>query len=274
MKLRLAVRDMGLWGVQFAWECDLGHGDALPLIHFFIEVGEGTEGPWSPVNGEPIVGAFGYIGDKKYQSSVGGRTNYRIRAVNHGRGREESCSDVVPSYEHAASSVGRHIAKQERLMLRRVGFPTLHYARMHFGERCRCYDESGIRIAPNVCRECFGTGFRGGYYHPTLIRVTRGQMDKTSGPSQFGAQENPMSECWTSNEAIIEPNDLLVDWREHGRRHIVKQVRATSMHGVTVRQTLSMQRVGANGPEMLVPVADSPADLGRGGVFRRSRGAV
>jgi hypothetical protein len=269
VKITLNVRDIGLDGTRFAWEADLGHDDILPLIQFFVEVGEGREGPWMPVNDAPIVNAFGYATKIKYQHSVSERTNYRIRAINLGKGGEESFSDVAHVMEGKSSRAAEHIARQERKALQRLmGMKCLHYPKMHFGPRCECYDAAlGKRIV-HTCEKCFNTGFLGGYYYPTAVYVAKGPMSKISEPSQFGAQENSSVEGWTSNEAIIEVGDLLVVAARPGERYIVRQIQVTSLGGATIRQTLALQRAGVDAPEMDVPVVDDNF-LETEDVFRR-----
>ena len=272
MKIKLTVRNLGLEGTHFAWDVDPAHDDVLGLVEFHVEVGEGNgaEGPWHRVSETPIVNAFGYVSRKGHQYSVSSRTNYRVRAVNLAKDCEESYSNIISPMERPTSTIGRAIAKQERLALKRyVGSETLHYARMHFGERCGCYDPVLRKRMVPVCQKCFNTTFVGGYYYPTLIYITRSPINKAAEPMQLGLQENPMTEAWTSNNAIIEVDDLLITRMEHAKRYVVKQVQATTLQDAIVRQTLNLQTVRADDPEMMVPTVETPADLERDSVFRR-----
>jgi hypothetical protein len=140
---------------------------------------------------------------------------------------------------------------------------------MHFGQRCGCYDADLGKRVVHSCPDCFNTGFVGGYYYPTAIYIARGATNKAGEPSQFGVQESAMADSWTSNESIIEVGDLLVMEPRPAERYIVKRVQATSLGDAIVRQTLAMQRAGADAPEMMVPVVPDPADTEREDVFRR-----
>ena len=269
MKIVLTAKNIGLDGTYLTWELDLAVGEVLNLIEFNVEVGEGKEGPWKQVNDYPISNAFGYIDRNSYQSSFNERTAYRINALNLAN-NQETASNVVYTVEHMVSQVGRYITKQQRLMLRRYnGSPTLHYARRHFGERCQCYDKlSGKQLVLN-CPICFNTTFVGGYYYPTLIYMTRNPNPKTAHATAFGPQEMPTSGVWTSNNAIIEANDILVSQQEHGYRYIVRQVNPTQLQDATLRQRLVIEKLRPDDGGFLIPVPDDPIDLETESVFRR-----
>ena len=270
MKITLKTRGLGLDGVQFLWDVDLAHDEVLSLARFFVEVSESNSGPWIAVNTDPIINAFGYIDRKAYRGGVAKRICYRVRAINAAND-EEFASNVAVLGEQPISGIGRMIAKNQRLLLQRlIGDRTLHYARKHFGKRCECYDEVMKKQIISPCRKCYNTTFVGGYYCPNLIYISRGPTNRTAEPTQFGSQENTMTESWTSNYAPVDVEDLLITSNE--QRYIVKRVQATSVQNATIKQALALQRVKPNDPEMMVPAFSAPVNLEDADVFRRDWG--
>lgn len=74
----------------------------------------------------------------------------------------------------------RSIEIQRRfwLMLRKfMGVETYVFKRRTYGSRCdTCWDYKNFKVTDDRCPECFGTGWKGGYFPPYLTRM---QFDAT-----------------------------------------------------------------------------------------------
>ena len=262
--LRLNPFDPFSIGVE--WEVSGPSG----AFSFFVERSENPENGWTTLNDVGISSAFGYIDRTVNREAFDRNLYYRIKAIDKVEFTSEY-SSVVSVLETDGTSIGRYIAKQEKLLLRRFnGKKTAVFIRKTFGERCdKCYDKVRGKCITDNCSVCFGTTFKGGYFQPILIDVNFNPRQKGQDKNVLQRNDNNQVMAWASNYPVLSPEDLLVDIEKTNARYLVKTVDPTENGGATVKQTLGLIRVHPSAPQFMIPQEMNIHSINDVNVYRR-----
>lgn len=158
------------------------------------------------------------------------------------------------------------IVRQFRVLHRRVtGQLCAIFSIKDFGPRCGfCWNPVQKRSTSSSCRECFGTGFIGGYFAQVNAFVDFNPTEESVQITQFGEWQSNDTLVWVTNFPPMKPRDMIVDplnrrWRVVNRRPIARL-------GFVVQQFLQIREIPRVDVEHSLPVAPlvEPEDVFRG----------
>lgn len=163
---------------------------------------------------------------------------YKIQIVDENT-REVYVSDYQQFLQGKPDDFSFAIREIESLYLHNVINNDSMYLlnKMRTGQRCNCYDSIRKQADPQ-CLSCFGTGYVGGYYEPTEIKVNFFTPISEEGvyiPSDDFNKTAPI-QLWTSNFPVIEAGDILVD--NKNRRYIIQNCQRSTKNYFLFRQTV------------------------------------
>lgn len=269
MLINLQLKNVDYDKTILYWNVETEINENLHSFLYSVELSESSNGPWTALFEDPIH-AYGFVDKMTQRGMVNQRIYYRIKAINIADG-SESYSEPICVSEEETNYLTQFISKQENLQLRRYnGQECLHFSRKKFGDRCKeCYDKVARKCIKPNCSLCFGTTYQSGYFYPTKIYVNLDPQAKVIDKHENGVSENYSLGGWTSNEAIIEADDLLIFLKKPSQRCIVSQVTPTSLNGATVRQILGLTELKADHPTQKIKVDIEAYSLDEFNVFRR-----
>ena len=249
---KLKLNPFDPFSVGIEWEV-IGPSGAFA---FFVERSESPEGSWLTLNELGITGSFGFVDRTVNREALDRNLYYRIKTIDKTNGAIEA-SDPISVYESRGTSIGRYIAKQETLLLRRFnGTRVTIHIRKTFGERCdKCYDKVRGKSISDGCPVCYGTTFKGGYFKPIEMYMNFNPRQKMQDKNPLQRNDNLDVTAWASNYPILTPEDLIIETERNNFRYLIKTVDPTENGGCTVKQTLNLVRVHASAPQFLIPQA-------------------
>ena len=127
-----------------------------------------------------------------------------------------------------------------------------------FGERCsECWDKIKKACTKSMCRTCFRTGYRYGYYNPVFTYINTNPSAKQVRLEEIGELQPGEKMMWLSNHPLLSPRDLIVFEDTHKRYRVVDRLdTSTEMLGVPVHQVIRTFEIPASDVEYLVPVEE------------------
>jgi hypothetical protein len=158
-----------------------------------------------------------------------------------------------------------HIAmgmiRKKNVFLRcRGGVSAVILLRKRWGPKCsRCWDN--VRMLPKDpdCKECFGTGFTGGYLNPIFVHAALFNQALRAYISFNDARydaANAMLEL--ANNPQVSPDDVIID-RTVNTRYIIKEVMPFTHRMAVVCQSVKVVRKDDNDVIYSIPVAEDLA---------------
>lgn len=268
MLIKLECRNVSYQCVIFYWSIEPEVNERIHDFGYIVEISESQQGPWVQLYDTPIY-AFGYADYKTQRGMSDQRLYYRVRAVNP-QGIEH-LSNSVCLFTEEANRIASYIADQHKFMLRRFeGRDFLHFARKKFGERCpHCYDEIARKSIRAKCPMCYGTTYKNGYFAAVKILLKLNPTNKGTDKSEYGVNEQLTSSGWTSNEVVVESDDILVSLEKPSERYQILQVLPTGLHDAITRQEISMTQLKMDHPAQMLKVDPGAYDLREFSIFRR-----
>ena len=148
-------------------------------------------------------------------------------------------------------------AIQRRAIINLQFFSGVQFAvlkQKHFGKRCVvCFDPATKSILISACKNCYGTGWEGGFYEPIL---TVGKISEA--PLQ--AQTEPMAQTEIVASTIelldfprLEKKDILIEL-DNNRRWIVDLVADRMLRRRRITQTVQCKELGRTAVAYNVPI--------------------
>lgn len=241
----------------------------IGALSFFVERSESPEGSWTTLNMIGIVSSFGFIDRTVNREAYDRNLYYRVTTIDSVSGAIDHSAPISVT-ESKGTNIGRFIAKQESLLLRRFnGRKVAIYIRKTFGTRCtNCYDPIRGKAIFDSCNVCYGTTFVGGYFAPIQMYINFGPRQKVEDKNVLQRNDNPQIEGWTSNYPILSPDDLVVEIERNGFRYFVKGISPTENGGATVRQNLNLVRVHPSAPQFMIEKAGDVRSIDDVNVYR------
>lgn len=270
MQIRLSLQTSDIQKIILTWNIELQAGEIIDNFAYNIQISASKNGDWLNVNQSPIYNAYGYIDDQTQRGFMNNGFYYRIQAQSID-GTKFYYSNLVHVDESETNYIANFISKQEQRALRRLnGQKALLFSRKKFGPRCSCYDVVMKKRIVQNCPDCFNTTFEGGYFQPYLIWVNRDVRQISIDNTENAVIENPLLSAWTSNDAIIEPNDVIVFLNTKNERFVVGPVNPTKFQGCTVRQILQLIQRPLDSEIYTLPFNEDDYKMEEYNVFRRS----
>lgn len=265
MRITLEVRNVSYDKTICHWVSEPEIGEDLSLFGYVVEVSGGPEGPWIPLFNDPVY-AYGFVDTNLQQDNA--TYYYRVKAIDFNK--KEFVSDPVLLANETNSYIAKFIGKQEQRFLKQfAGRKFLHYAKMKFGKRCpHCYSSVERKIIRPNCSVCYGTTYELGYFAPTKIYVDLDPNVKATDRTERGEVENEQFPAWTSNEVIIESQDILIDL-DSLIRYKVENVAPTALLDKIIKQPMTLTKLRKDNPAYLIKVDENIFDLEEFHFFRR-----
>lgn len=268
MLIRFNLRNIDYKSISFYWTIDAEYKEHTSIFGYIVQISESPNGPWDSLYSDPIY-AFGYVDRNIQRGMVDQRLYFRVIAVAPNGLQHESNSVCLGTNE--SNYLSDYIAEMHRIGLSRLnGYEALHYARRKFGPRCpECYDPIQRKSIKAKCPVCFGTTYKDGYFAPVKIYVGADPQAKVIQKTEYGVQEQTTFNGYTSNDAVIESDDVIIFLEQPGERYIVDQVVPSGLHWSITKQILAMTRAKNDNPIQMLPLDLDAYDLNQYSIFRR-----
>lgn len=225
---------------------------------------------WSPsplplgVNSEVTVDYFTLT--NQVQGGVDKRHHYRLTTVAHLPGSPEllretpldQCAPVSDGQIETLDYIWREATRRNRWILEQGGERVKLYTQKTGGALCLCGREMDARSREysgqpsNRCRECYGTGWVGGYEGPYEILVAPDDSEKRISQTPNGRRKEQSYEVWTGYTPVISQRDFLV--KQNNDRFSVGPVRRPSNRGNVLQQHFNIAYLDSQDIRYRVPL--------------------
>jgi len=239
-------------------------------IAFEVLRSNGPSGPWV-VAGTADEGAFHFVDYVPMGLQSMRAYYYRVRAADKtGKGYRDS---EVKSLGHDADHIALGMVRKKNVFLRcRGGVSAAVLLRKRWGPKCsRCWDS--VRMLPKDadCKECYGTGFTGGYLNPVFVHAALfNQALKAYISFNDARYDAANSNLELANLPEVSPDDVIVD-RVMNTRYIVKEITPFTHRMVIVCQNVKVVRMDDNSVIYKFPIPeDLPSTQGKSYDLARS----
>ena len=144
---------------------------------------------------------------------------------------------------------------REEVLLDQTGEPVIFLRRIWDGQTCGCMDPRRMHPKIRSCRNCFGTGFEGGYQQFAYKRRADGRImlsfPETSEDLKLGAQSHLEQQyepnCWTLPAPAIRDRDMIIrfDYTDDVEYfyEVLDVSKARTLHRNYTRQKLRLKRM-------------------------------
>jgi hypothetical protein len=237
---------------------------------FAIQRSGSSEGPWETLRaGAPNI--FNYVDDLTNQPQYGDdekvhlyslqkQIYYRVTVVPPSGCVNQATSDphcIRPELvEPWLAGLRRRLRYDEDILFRKFnGVPLVILKRRRWGDRCtECYDAVTQSILKEHCTECYGTGFKLGYWSPV---TTWGRIYP---PHNIDPQTTPRDKRESSQQLItlldiplLEDNDLIIE-RDANQRFCIRRQTQTELKRRSVHQQVTGSLIERGAVEYEIPV--------------------
>ncbi len=123
------------------------------------------------------------------------------------------------------------------------GTPVALLKRRIWGTRCKlCWSPVTKEIVRASCSTCWGTGYTGGYWAPTLAYARRGAMESATAITPQDKSDSNQVKIWMRDLPAMERDDIVVFLDDQRRYRIDRQLQ-TEMKLVAVHQVFTAQEI-------------------------------
>lgn len=127
--------------------------------------------------------------------------------------------------------------------------------RKRTGELCDCYDDVRGSRKSDKCTDCFGTGYKGGFYPPMRMKAcylnTESIQENMDIKGTFEA--NGPRQLWTLNYPTIQENDIIIDTLTN-EKFMVSSWQPSVKNGFMIRQMIQMNGIPTASIYQKIPV--------------------
>lgn len=268
---RVAVQRLAGPGTTVAWSAARGwRAPAGPVLATLEVSAGGPGGPWRPADPDADPADTPVLVDPA-RNRHGPDPHYRVRLSWPGGG---GVSDPVPAdggLRRPAWLYARQVAARLALTLSKGGgSPGYLYKRRHAGEPCRVCLDPAVGAATRVsCPDCYGTGWRCGYFPPVgcvWLGLSTGPRGVRSDPA--GA-EPPADDRRAVGKCVLASRPAAGDVWAHAvtdeRYEVIRVTPTLSSEGVPVLGDLTLAYLPPVSPlYRLPPPAHRPTGVGSG----------
>jgi len=226
----------------------------LGLYSVTIERSEAISGPWETIiSGIRDVVSFR---DNRIRSFNEARKYfYRLTYVHSEMGDSRTFGPEWLRTEPCLEAL--ELARLFGLKLQEfVGRKGWVFRRRNTGQRCGCVDPLLDRRKDSNCRDCWGTGWIGGYYVPVEAFIKIEDTPTTLQGRNEGDRVVKNTPAQLATYPPVNPRDLIVD--NENRRWRVHTVFLPTRLGSPVRQDLKLHKIPETSMEYKI---DLPVDI-------------
>lgn len=221
---------------------------------FQVERSGGPAGPWEQVlaptaSQYAVLDTFGTRPDsldytRPNQLTLYDRMYYRVTCATPSGAILRDVVESGPStLTPKMAGYRRKLIRDFRLTLKFNGTPTILLKRRTWGVVCdRCVDKRTKQIVRSECKDCWGTGYVGGYWTPVLTYARRSATATTVANSPEQKSESNDSQIWLPDFPQLERDDILVSLHDQRRYRVDRQVQ-TEMQLAGVHQVVNCQEL-------------------------------
>lgn len=175
-------------------------------------------------------------------------THYRVRLQTDERVYHSVPLHTLGKLSYEDACIYRRIMQTEYLQLaQKTGVPGLIYKRKISGIPCRrCLDHNNDVARDAGCLECFGTGWRGGYYKPVPCSFINLEPGDASIRYDLETQ-GPITNTRFSGRAIASPllitGDVWLNLQNSERYRIILVQPIVEQKGIPIVYQLAVERL-------------------------------
>lgn len=218
---------------------------------FYVLRSEAAMGPYDVISG-PLRDTYSFRDVQVHLLHKWRQYYYKIRVVHRTTAATEEfgpASHLEPEQDLLAAE----IIRQEDLLFREfVGRKCFLFPARTFGPACSCFDVVAGRRTRSGCKNCFGTGWLGGFMSPVEIYIQIDPFPKRSVESSLPVQQPSDTVARMICFPPVSPNDIIVE--PENRRWRVKTSTPTQRLRANVRQELQLHEIPKGDIEFALPV--------------------
>lgn len=251
LKIRSArVRSLDLDFHELSWELEATSDDPFDFTLRVLR-SESQEGPFEQLGGE-FQNRTSFVDNVLQIGHKWRRYYYTIRVVRRSDG---AFVDYGPySNEPEPDLMGAEVRRHVDLLMRQyAGRKVWVLPARTSGPRCSCWDSVLCEKVRSGCRECFGSGFAGGYLSPIEAWV---QIDPSPKSDGQGSAIPPTQQVNTTLRMgyypTLRPGDLIVELEN--RRWRVVSVTSTEKDRAALHQEALVHELDPGDVEFAIPI--------------------
>lgn len=254
---RTVARSLSLDAIEVYWET-AGVVDLMTDYQFYVQRSESDDGPWVTIS-PALIDEYFFI-DQGIKKLHGHRIYYYRVRVERIDDTSIALEGAPVAQTHYPDLFLNEIQKRERLLLKRfVGTWCAVFIRKTFGQRCGCWDDKLKRHGrgSNRCRDCYFTGFVGGYMTQINTYIHVRPFPLITGVKELGEEQPDQADTWLSNSPLLKPKDIIVDPRTNERWRITGG-QVTTRRRTVSRQIINIVEIERGDVEWDIPVVETP----------------
>lgn len=153
-----------------------------------------------------------------------------------------------PAFRKRLQLVQRSILRKAAINLRLFsGIEMVLLKRRRFGPRClTCYNGPTKQPLISKCKDCYGTGFQGGYWEPIIVSVLLRRNPTQMGVSIEGDVEVDVAQAHMLDFPRVEREDVLVNLDNRDIWVLTQPARLSALKHRQVTQSWSCAKLDRN----------------------------
>lgn len=163
---------------------------------------------------------------------------------------------ISPMESEQLDYIWREGIRRNRWILEQGGERVKLFIRRTVGNPCPCqWDPRLFEFSKqplNMCLQCYGTGFIGGYEGPYDIIIGPDESERRVSQSNTGRRLENTYEVWIGPTPVVTQRDFLV--KQNGERFSLGPVRRTQIRGRTLQQAFQIGYLDSGDIRYRVPM--------------------
>lgn len=155
-------------------------------------------------------------------------------------------------YEDTRVPESKILLNNVKAFLQRSGYPVLHYMHKNSGERCSCWDSVVCAASPS-CKDCYGTGYVGGFDGPIVTLAQVMQISKFRRVDLVAGTDEPVNvniRFW--GIPTLRLNDVIRDLVGRGLYRVTR-IEVIGPHQSVTEQMALGRRLKSDEVEQFLP---------------------
>lgn len=237
--------------------------DSAPV--FYVEVAR-AGGEWTRLNPTEPVDNCWYVDETKYRCSKDSDIFYRVVASDGAQEYTSHPESVLGVWNRHDMLIARDVVRKEYLLLQRYsGTRGLLLKRRNHGVPCSnpsCLDLDLEIPTSTSCPECFGTGFKNGYYNALVYYIDIGAFVRGKDVQLPVGTVDPRQQL---GRAVAYPRvdeyDIWVD-ADKNKRYVIREIEVlVALKNKPLVYKLKLHELPATSVEFEVPLEQAvPVD--------------
>lgn len=165
---------------------------------------------------------------------------------------------ISPMESEQLDYIWKEGIRRNRWILEQGGERVKLFIRRTVGNPCPCQWDPRLfafsKQPLNMCVQCYGTGFIGGYEGPYDIIIGPDESERRVSQSNMGRRLENTYEVWIGPTPIVSQRDFIV--KQNGERFSIGPVRRTQVRGRTLQQAFTIGYLGFGDIRYKVPMGD------------------